>query len=31
MVEDDNTLYDGFAMMLVKIISYGQMSYRMPQ
>ena len=30
MVEDGNTLYNGLVMMLVKIVGYGQTSYRMP-
>ena len=31
MVEDENTLYKGLAMMLVKSVGYGQMSYGKPQ
>ena len=31
IVEDNNTFYNGLAMMLVKTFGYEQMSYRMPQ
>ena len=31
MVEDDNTLHNSLALILAKIVGYGQRSYRMPQ
>ena len=31
MVKDGYTLYNSFAIMLVKIFGYRQMNYKMPQ